>query len=394
MKGAGLVNVMTVTVAATLAACDAGPTMVTIQIPIGEPDLVAYKADSAWHRLPPSSTTFQISTTGEYEVVTVCTLDPGAFDVEHLIADVADGDQVVRPTPTLNTHYDRNCFLIHDQNVPPVGEITGSVVQAGALNIGGFAQSSATPNWTYDMRVYQGVSDLVFTEFVPDKVVIRRDIAIGALTQEAPIDLATEGLFPISATVTSNIPTTGSLVSTDTFLVTKNGSVVEVAGSGSLGRYKLLPSTVLVGSEHQYVVATGIDGAVFEQAVVPATGDIKLTFPVAPTVSFTTTTTGTLATWHGGPIEYTSVDLEITDESSVIHTTESHTIADHRRALDSSLDPSMPGFDPAWHPTWVTDLTTSKRAETVHTETPDACYDTITSDPQGGSFVTPRCTTP
>lgn len=127
------------------------PEPVTIHITSARaPALVAFRDgfDAAWQLAPtPASTSVDIEVNGPYTVTVVC--------------DDADASLTWQVARTLDDDPD----LVAPCDAPPARhEVTGHMMQAGIVSLGGVSDHSDTDDWDFHLSVPEGSYDLIATD--------------------------------------------------------------------------------------------------------------------------------------------------------------------------------------------------------------------------------------
>ena len=221
------------------AAPDAMPTVATVTLQtVAEPVLVAFRDESSttWQVLSVAgTTTFEIHPTGPYRLVVVCRT-PRSVNATQYGLVLEDG-----------TMFEHACGA-------PTRPLTarGSLAESGLVSFGGNQALSSAAPWTFELAVSPGTYDLVTLlgdPFDPDRIALRRDVAMTADLDLGAVDLTgAEPLAVVSFTPTNKLD--GEIVTHYTYFDSGQGAFYSFVQSGSWAA-KFVPASLLRTTDHQ-----------------------------------------------------------------------------------------------------------------------------------------------
>jgi hypothetical protein len=182
------------------AGCDDGesePGPITIAITADKaPALVAFRdgLDGEWQAAAMKTpTTFEAEVHGPYVITIAC-------------EDLAIGNFMTRQVA--RTPDDEHSVTVKCDSTPPTTHaITGHMMQAGRVQLGGESDASTTADWDFSIDVSNGTYDLMAR--TDDRIVLRRAIKVtGDVALTPAIDATQEGtaLADVAFTVTNAAP--------------------------------------------------------------------------------------------------------------------------------------------------------------------------------------------
>jgi hypothetical protein len=354
------------------------------------PAIFQYRDGSgAWQSVPPANadgdSTLEVS--NDYEVIAICAGEGSAFIGVTVAATVGDGDQFI------------NCFINPPASVVPTFAVTGTMNQAGSLQIGGTAGSAsgATSPWTFSLELPAATYDAAGFDAAKTQMLVRRGLAVGSagLAVTPAFDLTGEGAALVAPAITIVGAGSGATPLSDTALFTADATFDLGAGSGSstiLAPLSLLQSTdfeeleigELTATVDQFADMDG-EGSGDEAIDVPSTLQM---LPVLAGITFTAEANGVQGQWTTLP---TAEDVHMILESA---TQEQHAIASPawlavHDATELAFDTSVPGYQSEW----VIDLDAPFFAELAITATDaatDVSYSSVFLDPANTPAIRPR----
>ena len=306
-----------------------------------EPDLIAVKDGARpWRALPVAGNLYEVEVHGPYILAVVC--DDGTGLIEHY--------QLAR---TLADDREQFVFCFEPTKFVP-GNAVGRMVQAGSVSVGFASDTSQTPDWDFDVFAGEGVHELVAQ--TPDRVAIRRDVAITATTTVPQLDLAQEGVALVSANVSTTNATAAETVSAQVSLITTNFTFARFP-RGPAASAKLVPDAALVVQDNQRLSVSafgaGSSRNVFRFDVREGSTN-EITFP-APLegVSFTVAEDKVTASWGTLPA-HDLLDTNLQANSEDFATFWFHDLdispafVAETGATSATIDTDIPGFRAEW----------------------------------------------
>nr|HEX4315008.1 hypothetical protein [Kofleriaceae bacterium] len=326
---------------------DAAPSHTVLLNMFQPPDFIAYHTgDGPWQTPTFGSNGYELVVANDYVVLVVCdNAGSGtAFDAEEY-GFTFDGD---------GSAIFAECL---EPAIPGAGSglpitVTGTMAQAGSVQLGGGGATSGSAAWTYSAATVAGVHDVFALDgsgnAVFDKAI---DFEPGSdATVSGPaIDTAAQGAPLVTQPLTIlNLGADAVLVSSD--VVSTDGANIAV---GSVPSVVTLPLSELGGDDLQFI-SVDTDGSPYLRhaealtigAELPPT-TYSLLDPFA-TTSFDVSSAGATASWVTLPAATGSVALGLssTAGNQGIEATTSYLAA---RGLTSlAFDASAPGYLDAW----------------------------------------------
>jgi len=321
--------------APTDTAPDAGPSQVTVEM-FATPSLFMYRdGQGAWKTpTPDGQFKYLLDVTNDYEIVIVCA-NGGAFQAVLQAATIADGAMQFA-----------DCFA------PTSGgttvDVTGTMKQAGTIQIGDVTQSKATANWSFDLAVAPGTHDVV--AYDTDTMYVNRSQDMTAATALGTLDVVASG------TAMTAVPLVIGNVGSDTL-----GTELEwlltndfVFMTGTSATIETPPASLVMANDFEFldVTATGTNTFRDGSAVFSGT-DPGFTLPDPLTgVTLTATSTDVTATW-GTLSTYDSLALYVSGGTTTAPQEQEVTVSQSwiqaTSATHLTFDAMPPGYDASWH---------------------------------------------
>jgi hypothetical protein len=307
------------------------------------PDFIAYRngGGGAWQTPTGplgSPVYYDFAVDNDFEVVVVC--DNGgsgsAFDAEQYgFTYAGDGPEVQAPCTQPQASPD----------VPSPTTITGTMVQAGTVAIGGVSDGSATGPWTYSIQMLSGVHDVLAID-TANNAVYDTGLMFGAGSATGPaIDTGSGGAplvsqpLMISNLGSSTLQVLDTVCSTDCELVSDGSAAIALS----------MPLSELTDFDAQFFQVVAEDAVGFRETSLDVFGPAlpPTDYPLLP--DFVATFSDGTASWMALPtVTYTTVNLLVTSSTSdqAVTVTPSWVVATGATSL--SFDTSAPGYLPAW----------------------------------------------
>ena len=331
------------------------------------PEFIAYRNGSggAWQTPAQLDGTaaYEVEVVDDYLVVMVCDNagSGSAFDAEEYGFTVSgDGLEVQAGCTEPGT------------GSAALTTITGSMKQAGSVQIGGLGSAATTAPWTYAVTTTSGVHDVLAID-TANRAVFDKALTFAGSATGPAID-TTDGAPLASQTLTvtgldsSELSVEDDLVSQTDFAVVFQGSAATVLS---------MPLSELVAGDFQIPLVSAFDAAAFRytQAVVDATTAPPTSFALLPRFS-TATFDGVTTAWTALPVAtFTTLVNNVTnaDSTQVQDLTVSSSWVAARQATSLTFDASAPGY------LWVIDPTSAEPAieEEVSDQTTEITAGTV-----------------
>ena len=331
-----------------VAGCDDGepaPTAITIAITADKaPALVAFRdgLDGEWQAATMKTpTTFEAAVNGPY-VITVACEDParGHFATR----------QIAR-TPD-----DEHSVTVQCDSTPPTTHaITGHMMQAGRVQLGGGSDTSTAADWDFSIDVRNGTHDLMAR--TDDRIVLRRAIQVtGDLELTPAIDLAQEGaaLTAVAFTVTNAAPAEALTAVVD--LDQPAGMLPFDVYRGPIAAARVVPESALTATDAQRASIQATSGnqlrALRRSFRVGGTTAYTLPAPLTG-VSWAQTDGNLGVTWSSAP-EFDSLVVTVDGASADGSKLQSHLLELSPSFLAASgarratVDTAITGYKPEW----------------------------------------------
>ncbi|MGN6111364.1 MAG: hypothetical protein ACTHU0_40080 [Kofleriaceae bacterium] len=322
------------------AACGDGTEPLTIRVTITNPALVGVldEAAGAWQVLPTTPGVHEATVGGPYRLTRVC--DDGNFAYAYQTArSLADPLEI-----------DLSC----GGGAAAPHQITGTMVQPGAVHLGFRSSSGAATNWPFGIRAAAGTVDLVAVSDAA--IAIRRDLAIQGALDLGAIDVAQEGEALVATPVTASAAGPGEQLNALVSLST--GPTLDVfVYHGALATAHRAPDSILRAGDQQTleVSASATSGRSMTYRSLtrdlPGTGaQFTLPDPLgAP--RFAIEGTQLVASWDALP-PHDKVGLRIAPFGAPVRAQQlveaTAAYVSELGATHLAFDASTPGFDAAW----------------------------------------------
>lgn len=208
-----------------------------------QPVFVRYRTKgSEWKTPVAVSSGYQLAVQDEFLLVAVCGDASTGFEVGY------DARAV-----TFSQAIDLPCAA--PRAAGTTFAVTGTMVQAGTVSLGGATASSTAPNWTFTLDAAQGAGELIAVS--GDRVLIRRGLNITAPGAVATVDMtAGSGFTSQPFDVRGAQP--GDTVTATTSLFTHHGLTALPRSPGTTAR--LVPGSLLQPNEGQFVRVNAEEG--------------------------------------------------------------------------------------------------------------------------------------
>lgn len=323
------------------AACGGdGVEPLTIRVTITNPALVGVLDEAAgtWQVLPTTPGVHEATVGGPYRLTRVC--DNGDFAYAYQIArSLADPLEI-----------DLSCG---DAATAP-HQITGTMVQPGAVHLGFRSSSGAAANWPFGIRAAAGTVDLVAVSDAA--IAIRRDLAVQGALDLGAIDVASEGQALVATSITASAAGPGEQLSATVSLST--GPTLDVlVYHGALATALRAPDPILRAGDRQTLEVSAIATSGASTTIRSLTRDLSgagarfaLPEPLgAP--RFAIEGNQLVASWNALPL-HDKVALRITPSGAPVrsqqHVEATAAYVSELGATHLAFDASTPGFDLAW----------------------------------------------
>jgi len=283
----------------------------------------------AWRSIPLTDRTFTVYS-DSFEFASVCPADGGyAIDVE---------------AKTVATTY-VFAFCSPSGSPPPTFPITGTMMQAGQVAIGGRLDTSTTGPWNFEIDAPQGPSSLV--AFGADRW-LRRPITVTAAASTEPVDTVTDGTASELTVFTLNGTAPPETVTTTTQWFDANGFVLvtktgRIASRPPAGLRQPNDITVVSADAHDGMFSRG--ATLFDFfGPIPEVATFTL-LPKLDSVTFA----GATASWTTLPTGFTRFAFMSGTHTYSIATDAS--LIDTATSLALELPTDLPAWKPEWNPT-------------------------------------------
>ncbi|HWO23031.1 MAG TPA: hypothetical protein VNO30_30025 [Kofleriaceae bacterium] len=333
----------------SLTACtdepEPQPEPVTIAIAADKaPALVAFRdgLDGDWQTATMKTpTSFEAVVHGPYVISVACeNLTTGEFTTR----------QVAR-TPEDEHDVKLEC----EPAAPSTHAITGHMMQAGRVQLGGASKTSQTADWDFALDVPSGTYDLMAS--TADRIALRRAIAItGDLEITAPIDLAQEGKDLAAAAFTVTNAAANETLSAAVSLGKAGQKLAFDVYQGPIATAKIAPDSALVESDLQRAAVTATAGN--ERRTLSRSfrvgGTTAYTLPAPLTGMKWEQANGNLAVSWGAITEPASFTVDVSGASADgskhqrHHLEISSRFAAETKITRATVDTSIAGYKPEW----------------------------------------------
>ncbi|MDQ3337067.1 MAG: hypothetical protein M4D80_18040 [Myxococcota bacterium] len=305
------------------------------------PSLIAYR-DGAGGWKPAKvidADTFELDVHGPYIVTVAC--------------DDGDGNittwQVAR-TPD----DDRELFLPCFAAFGATFDVTGTMVQAGAVTAGFSTDRSTTASWSFDVRVDPGTTDLF--AFDANSIVSRRDLAVTADTAITPPLDVSQGTALVATPLVATNATAAETVSASISITTGNATFAPLF-RGAAAQTKVAPTDFLRLTDRQSATVSARQGLA-SRAVRRARfragdpTDFTLPGPIGP-VAYAQAGTNLEVTWSTLP-EHDIVEITLDAFTEDFTTFFFHDVEISPAYIAATgtktmtIDTDIPGYKPTW----------------------------------------------
>ena len=311
-----------------------GANVVTVNL-FTTPSLFMYRDGQGTWQMPQASGLgkYKLQVTNDYEVVLVCA-SGGAFQAMLQGLTIADGA----------TQY---LFCSAPSASGATVDVTGTLAEAGTIDVGGAAQTTTAANASFDLQVAPGTHDLV--AYDADHIYVSRDQAIAAATALGTVDIDGAGsAMTALPLVIGNVGTDHLETQLQWLLANDFANLV-----GSSTTLETPPASLVMQNDYEFLDVSAIGTGTFRDGSVFFTNvDPGFTLPdVLTGVDFTATPTAVTATWGTVPA-YDSLNLFI-DGGTVSAlqqqmVTVSQSWVQATGATSLTFDAMPPGYDASW----------------------------------------------
>jgi hypothetical protein len=298
----------------------------------GQPALVSYRDGSGAWQTPTDDGqgAYTLMATDDYQVVVTCATT-GEVQSTLFSQTVDDGRQYA--------------FCSDSSGTQSTVAVTGTMQQAGEVFMEDEA-SSATANWNVALDVSARTHDLIAVD-TGHHMLIRRGLSITGATTLDPIDLTTApAMTPVTLTV--NGVGNGDMLFNAIDLLTANDYAEFSSSTTSL---YAPPSSLLGGSDYEFMIAEAYSGTQYRYAETQFTGT-ETTFTLPDPLTGITFGKGK-ATWTTLPAMFDGAQLTL-DQDTGTQVVEqvvqaSRSWLDKTQATTLEFDAQPPGYDAAWN---------------------------------------------
>jgi hypothetical protein len=311
----------------------------------GVPDFIAFRngSDGPW-QTPTALTTlegadYDLRVAADYLVVLVCDNGVGtAFDAEEYgFTFAGDG-------PSVDAFCEEPVSDTADGSAGSA-TVTGTMQQAGTVQLGGLGSGSATGPWVYTITTTAGMHDVLAID-TANTAVFDKAIDFEGSAAGPAIDTGS-GAALVSQPLTINLLGDSELRISDDVCSTDCATV----SSGSAALALTMPLSELGTDDDQFFELSATDAISFRFALVILFG------PTVPPATYNLLPDFTTASFNGGTASWTTLPAatyttlnEFIDDAAgndqVVNVTSSWVVA--RSATSLSFDASAPGYLPAW----------------------------------------------
>jgi hypothetical protein len=311
------------------------------------PTLIAYRdgVTAAWQTPTTTATGYEIKVHGPYVLSSTC----------------AGGNSISTSQVARTPDDARAIFVGCGLTTGPTVRVTGQMVQPGSVTIGGARQSSATPNWSFDLLVAPGTHEVI--GLTADGIELRRDVAIAEATALTPaIDVAARGVALVDApfAVSGALPDE-ELRQSNALQTTHAFALLEDPSFGELDKQKAVPTSLLRENEFHKLLISAF--AFAPQGGAGTTRRVRRRWNPGQASSFAlpdllgpiayAVTSGTLvATWSTVP-EFFEIEGSVLAHTADFGVFWSINMTASKRFIDASsasitFDVAIPGYKPEW----------------------------------------------
>lgn len=323
--------------------------------PEPEPVTIAIASDNA-----PALVAFRDGLDGDWQTATMKTptsfeaVVHGPYVISIACEDLATGNFSTRQVA--RTPEDaRDVLLQCAAPAPSPHAVTGHMVQAGRVQLGGASDTSDTADWDFDLDVPSGTYDLMAK--AADRIVLRRAIAItGDLELTQPIDVAQEGTALADAAFTvTNAATTETITASVSLGKADQASSFDVY-QGSIATAKVVPDSALLETDAQRAAVTATAGNERRTLSRPfrVGGATAYTLPPPLTGMKWEQASGNLTVSWGAISEPASFTVDVSGASADgtkhqrHHLELSSRFVTETKITSATVDTSIAGYKPEW----------------------------------------------
>lgn len=282
--------------------------------------------DGTWARIDPTADNkYTLSVTNRHAIAIVCGSAVSGFRTE----------------VNLRTRFDEDPFFFcsNGSDLPPQRfDITGQMMQAGQVSIGGASDEDTTSPWTFDLSVSGGTHDVV--AYGETMALLRRGVQITANAALPAIDLAQGGAAYATTPVLLANAMNDETIETYAAVFTGN-DIAEYRRTGTT-LYELAP-TLLTQSDFQFASIEAKTATTTRSSSIDGGGTPMITLmPRLDGITFTARG----ATWGELPDSTATIRIfTVTAQSSqTLEASGAYIAGDTEVGI--TLD--IPGFDDAW----------------------------------------------